>query len=74
MFNKENCYFVSNYTADTYASVMLSALFTGTVFRTIPSEFRKTDFGVVLSDKRDFEKFWDMHDAIKKYQKKRTAG
>ena len=70
MFNKENCYFVSNYTADTYASVMLSALFTGTVFRTIPSEFRKTDFGVVLSDKRDFEKFWDMHDAIKKYQKK----
>lgn len=70
MFDKKNCYFVSNYTADTYASIMMSALFTGTVFRTIPSEFCKTDFGVVLSDKKDFDKFWDMHDAIKKYQKK----
>lgn len=70
MFDKDNCCFTGNYSADAYITVLMSAIVTGSVFRTIPSEFSKTDFGVVLSQKKDFDKFLSIQFALSDYRKK----
>lgn len=70
MFDKDNYCFTGNYSADAYVTVLMSAIVTGSVFRTIPSEFSKTDFGVVLSQKKDFDKFLSIQFALSDYRKK----
>lgn len=70
MFDKDNYCFTGNYPADAYVTVLMSAIVTGSVFRTIPSEFSKTDFGVVLSQKKDFDKFLSIQFALSDYRKK----
>lgn len=70
MFDKDNYCFTGNYSADAYITVLMSAIVTGSVFRTIPSEFNKTSFGAVLSQKKDFDKFLSIQFAISDYRKK----
>lgn len=70
MFDKDNYCFTGNYSADAYITVLMSAIVTESVFRTIPSEFSKTDFGAVLSQKKDFDKFLSIQFAISDYRKK----